>query len=97
MGCFRDIVGSKKLAGWGAPCHREILGEGSTSYITRVAPAYISRGGDLIHLSERYLPVDGLVAGPMIQRCWTEEYSDLGELTEDQSWQFENDAISIHS
>ena len=52
---------------------------------------------DDLFASKRYPPVDGLAAGPVIQRCWTGEYSDLGALIEDQRWQFENDTISTHS
>lgn len=51
---------------------------------------------DDLFASKRYPPVDGLAARPVIQRCWTGEYSDLRALIEDQSWQFENDTISMH-
>ncbi|CDM33969.1 Tyrosine-protein kinase, active site [Penicillium roqueforti FM164] len=51
---------------------------------------------DDLFASKRSPPVDGLAARPVIQRCWTGEYSDLRALIEDQSWQFENDTISMH-
>ena len=52
---------------------------------------------DSLFASKRFPPVDGLVAGPVIQRCWTGEYSDLGALIEDQCQQFENFTTSTHS
>lgn len=44
---------------------------------------------DDLFASERYPSVDGLAAGPMIQRCWTGEYSDLMELIKNQRLHFE--------
>lgn len=52
---------------------------------------------DSLFASKRLPPVDGLIAGPVIQRCWTGEYSDLGALIEDQCQQFENFTTSTHS
>lgn len=39
---------------------------------------------DGLFASKRYPPVDGLAAGPMIQRCWTGYYSNLRALIKDQ-------------
>ena len=45
---------------------------------------------DDLFASKSYPSVDGLAAGPVIQRCWTGEYSDLTALIGDQHRQLES-------
>ena len=50
---------------------------------------------DALFSSRKYPSVDGLIGGVVIQGCWTERYSDVGALIQDQNLSFKVSSIHV--